>query len=92
MAPIDVVVPMPPTSPRSPQTPPSSPTPEASDQVLTVKDARQFLELLKSFQATQTLQPLGEANQLATVKETPGDQRQVVARASKLEFKTVNEI
>lgn len=60
MAPIDVI-PKPPTSPRPPGTPPSSPTLPASEQVLTVKDARQFLELLKFFQATQTVPAPGGA-------------------------------
>ena len=91
MAPIDVVVPMPPTSPRPPQTPPSSPALPPYEQVLTLKHVQQFLELLKTVHATQTLQPLEEANQLANTKETCGDKQQVT-KASKLEFKTVSEM
>lgn len=57
-----------------------------------MKHVQQFLELLKTVQATQTLQPPGEAIQLANTKETFGDQQQVAARASKLEFKAVSEM
>jgi hypothetical protein len=92
MAPTDVVVPMPPTSPRPPETPPSSPTLPPCEQVFTLKHVQQFLELLKTVQATQTLQPTGETIQLANTKETFGDQQQVTGRASKLEFKSVNEM
>ncbi len=92
MAPADIVVPMPPTSPRPPETPPSSPSLPASEQVLTAKDARQFLELLKTLQATQTVPAPGEATQPATTEGTSGDKQQFAARASKLEFKTVNEM
>jgi hypothetical protein len=92
MAPTDAVVPMPPTSPRPPATPPSSPTLPPCEQVLTLKHVQQFLELLKSVQATQTLQPLGEANRLANTKETFGDKQEAAARASKLEFKAVSEM
>lgn len=92
MAPIDVTVPIPPTSPRPPETPPCSPTLPPCEQVLTLKHVQQLLELLKTVQTTQAIQSFGEANQLANMKDTTGDQQQVVARASKLEFKTVNEM
>jgi len=91
MAPIDVV-PTPPTSPRPPETPPSSPTLPACGQVLTANDARQFLELLKTLQATQTVPAQGGATQPVKTGETSGDKQMVAARASKLEFKTVNEL
>jgi len=92
MSPTDIVVPMPPTSPRPPETPPSSPTLPACEQLLTLKHAQQFLELLKTVQATQTLRSQGEAIPLASTQETFGDQQQVAARASKLEFKAVSEM
>ncbi|KAK3169608.1 hypothetical protein OEA41_008992 [Lepraria neglecta] len=80
------------TSPRPPETPPSSPALPAFEQVLTLKHVQQFFELLKTVQATQTLQPPGEAPQPVKTEETSGDKQQVAARASKLEFKTVSEI
>ena len=89
MAPTDVVVPKPPTSPRPPETPPNSPGLPPSEQVLTLKHVQQFLKLLKTVQA---LQPPGEASQPVKIEETSGDKRQVAARASKLEFKTVTEM
>ena len=92
MAPIDVVVPMPPTSPRPPETPPSSPTLPPIEQLLTLAHFQQFLELLKTFRATQTLQSPGEVNQSEITKKASGDQQQEVKRASKLEFKSVNEM
>ena len=91
MAPTDVVVPMPPTSPRTPETPPSSPTLPASEQ-LTTKDARQFLELLKTLQATQTVSAQGGATLPVKTEEISGDKQHVAARATKLEFKTVSEM
>ncbi len=92
MAPTDIFVPMPPTSPRPPETPPSSPTLPACEQVLTLKHVQQFLELLKTVQAAQTLKSPGEAIPLASTQETSADQQQVAARASKLEFKAVSEM
>ena len=89
MASTDVFVPKPPTSPRPPETPPSSPALPPSEQVLTLKHAQQFLELLKM---VQTLQPPGEAPQPVKTEEVSGDKQKVAARASKLEFKTVNEV
>ena len=92
IASIDIIIPIPPTSLRLPQISPSSPTLKASDQVLTVKDARKLLKLLIVFRATQTLQPIGEANLLVETRKISGDEEQVVARASKLQFKAVNKI
>jgi len=53
-----------------------------------MKHVQQFLELLKAVQANQTLPAPGEASQPAI----SGDKPPVAARASKLEFKTVNEM
>jgi len=92
MAPTDVVISKPPTSPRPPKTPPSSPQLPPPDQVLTLKHVQQLFELLKTVQATQTIQPPEEAPQPVKIEKTSGDKQQVAARASKLEFKTVNEV
>ncbi|KAL9129210.1 MAG: hypothetical protein Q9217_002279 [Psora testacea] len=91
MAPIDVV-PQPTTSPRPPETPPSSPVLSPCEQVLTMKDAQQFLKLLKNIQANQTPPVPQEANQQSSIKDSSNDKQQGPARASKLEFKTVNEM
>ncbi|KAL9043420.1 MAG: hypothetical protein Q9214_003395 [Letrouitia sp. 1 TL-2023] len=85
----DVVVPKPSTSPRPPATPPSSPQLPPSEQVITVKDVRQFLKLLKTFQPTQT-EP-GKLQETASIPEKDAPPAGPRARASSLEFKTVNE-
>jgi hypothetical protein len=87
MAPKDVV-PKPPTSPRPPETPLSSPALLPYEQVLIMKHVQQFLKLLKAVQANQTLPAPEEASQPATSEDKPP----VAIRASKLEFKTVNEM
>ena len=92
MGPTDVVVPKAPTSPRPPETPPSSPALFSFDQVLTMKHVQQFLGLLKAAQVNQTPPTPGEANQPVSNKNTSTDEQQVAPRASKLEFKTVNEM
>jgi len=51
----------------------------------------QFKELLKAIQAIQTT-PASEGNMLVPTKDVPSDKKQPVARASKLEFKEVNEM
>ncbi len=89
MAPIDVV-PQPSTSPRPPDTPPSSPHLQPCEQVHTLNTG-QFQELLKVIQAIQTT-PASEGNTLVSAKDVPSDKNQPVARASKLEFKEVNEM
>lgn len=89
MALIDVV-PQPSTSPRPPETPPSSPHLQACKQVHALNTA-QFEELLKAIQACQTT-PDSEGKMLAPTKDIPSDKKQPVARASKLEFKEVNEM
>ncbi|KAL9126352.1 MAG: hypothetical protein Q9217_004582 [Psora testacea] len=85
----DVVVPKPSTSPRPPATPPSSPQLPPSEQVITVKDVRQFLELLKTFQSTQT-EP-GKLQNTASVPEKDVQPAGPRARASRLEYKTIDE-
>ncbi len=86
---MDSVIPQPPTSPRPPQTPPSSPVLPACEQVLTLKHVQHFLKLLRT---VQTVQPLGESAQPVKTKEECEDKPKLVARASKLEFKTVSEV
>ncbi|KAK3167986.1 hypothetical protein OEA41_004432 [Lepraria neglecta] len=54
--------------------------------MLTLEHIQQFLELLK---AVQALPAPGNATK---TEETPGDGQGAKTRASKLEFKTVNEI
>ncbi|KAL2037270.1 hypothetical protein N7G274_009959 [Stereocaulon virgatum] len=88
MAPIDVV-PQPSTSRRPPAAPTSSPQLPPSEQVITVKDVRQFLELLKTFQTTQT-EP-GKLQNTASVPKKDAPPARPRARASRLEFKTVDE-
>ena len=85
MAPTDVV-PKPPTSPRPLDTPPSSPVLPAHKQMLTLEHVQQFLELLKAVQA------LPAPGASTKTEETPGDEQGAKTRASKLEFKTVNEM
>ena len=89
MAPIDVI-PKPPTSPRPPHTPPSSPTSLPDEQVLTMKHVKQLLKLLKDVNQTPPVPE--EANQQSSTKDSSNDKQQGPARASKLEFKTVNEM
>lgn len=91
MAPIDVVVPQPPTSPRPLETPPSSPHLRTCEQVHSL-NTRQFQELLKAIQAIQTLPAPGDANQPTDINDLSNDKQQAPARASKLEFKAVNEM
>lgn len=82
MAPTDVV-PKPPTSPRPLNTSPSSPVLPAHKQM---EHVQQLLELLK---AVQALPAPGDA---AKTEEIPGDEQGAMIRASKLEFKTINEM
>ena len=92
MGPTDVVVPNAPTSPRPPETSPSSPALFSCAQVLTMKHVLQLLGLLKAAQANQTPLTAGEANQPVINKSKSANEQQIAARASKLEFKTVNEM
>lgn len=91
MAPTDII-PKIPTSLRPPNTPPSSSALPACEQVLTLKHVQQFVELVKTVQATRTLQPPGEAPDPVKTEEACGDKQEVVIRASKLEFKAVNKM
>ena len=88
MAPIDVVLPQPPTSPRPPETPPSSPHLRLCEQVHTLNTG-QFQELLKAIQATTAP---GDASRPTDIEVSSNDKQQPPSRASKLEFKTVNEM
>lgn len=89
MAPIDAYFPQPPTSPRPPATPPSSPQLPPSEQVVTVEDVRQFLELLKTFQSAQM--ESGKEQTSDHVVENQVPPAKSGARASRLDFKTVDE-
>ena len=51
----------------------------------------QFKELLKAIEAIQTT-PASEGNTLVSTKDVLSDKNQPLARASKLEFKEVNEM
>lgn len=88
MAPVGVV-PQPSTSPRPPATPSSSPQLPPSEQVITVKDVPQFLEFLNTFQSTQS-EP-GKPQNTASVPEKNASPAGPRARASRLEFITVDE-
>ena len=90
MAPDDVVVSQPSTSPRPPQTPPSSPHVQTCEQVHTLNTG-QFKELLKAIEAIRTT-PASEENTLVSTKDELSDKNQPISRASKLEFKEVNEM
>lgn len=90
MAPVDVIVPQPSTSSRPPETPPSSPRLRPCEQVHTLNSG-QFQELLKAIQALQIAETPG-ANTLVSTEDVPSGNKQPVARASKLEFKEVNEM
>lgn len=90
MAPFDIVVPQSPTSLRPPETLPSSLHLQECERVHTLNTG-QFKELLKAIQAIQTT-PASEENTLVSTGDVPSDEKQPVARASKLEFKEVNEM
>ena len=92
MGPTDVGVPNAPTSPRPSETSPSGPALFSCDQVLTMKHVQQLLGLLKAAQANQTPPAVREANEPVSNQKKSTDEQQVAARASKLEFKTVNEM
>ena len=88
----DILVPMSFTSPQPPKNPPSSPALPACEHMLTLKHVQHFFELVKTVEATQILQPPGEAPQPLKTEEASGDKQQITARASKLEFKTINKM
>lgn len=90
MAPTDLI-PNLPVSPQ-PQTPPSSPELPACKQTLSLGHVQLFVDLLKAAQSIQVAPATAEANQPANTGEKSGDKKASRARASKLEFKTVNEV
>ena len=90
MAPIDVVVPQPSTSPRPPETPPSSPHLRAREQALNSEHVQLFVDLLKAAQSIQSAPAVAGAVQPASTGEISEDKKTSRARASKVEFKTVN--
>ena len=80
-----------PISPRV-QTPPSSPELPRYKQTLSSDHVRLFVDLLKAAQAIQTAPAVAGANQPASIDEDSGDKKTSRARASKPEFKRVNEM
>ncbi len=85
MAPTDVI----PNLPR-PQTPPSSP--ELPAYKLSSGYIRLFVDLLKAAQAIQSAPAAAAAIQPASTGEKYEDKKASRSRASKVEFKTVNEV
>ena len=90
MAATDVIQKLP-VSPRL-QTPPSSPELPPYKQTLSLDHVQLFVDLLKAAQAIQTAPAAAGAYQPANNGETPEDKETSRAKASKLEFKTVNEM
>src|SRR5438270_5254708 len=68
-------------------TPPEGPTPQISSTPLTVEHLEQLIEKLiqAKFKSPDSASDDAES-------DTPGDAQPKVVRASKLEFKTVNEV
>ena len=73
------------------QTPPSSPELPPYKQTLSSDHVRLFADLLNAAQSIQAAPATAAANQLANTEEKSGDKKTSRARASKPEFKTVNE-
>ena len=75
-------------------TPPGSPTLSPAQQPLTIQHALQFLELLKVAAATNTLSTsTSTPGGPAVEPPAPGDPKtEAISRASRLEYKTVNEV
>ena len=91
MAPTDFIQLLP-VSPR-PQTPPSSPEFPAHGKTLSSGHVQLLVDLLKAAQAIQTAPTVAGPNHLAmSTEQTSGGNGNSRARASKLEFKTVNEM
>jgi len=80
-----------PVSPRL-QTPPSSPELPPYKPTLSSDHVQLFVDLLKAAQSIQTVPATTEANQPAGTGEISEDKKISRVRASKVEFKTVNEI
>ncbi len=83
-----------PSSPMPPSTPPSSPVPCLLGQMINSEHLRTVLEKLKLAQPIQNVQPstvTSEASNSAEVGKKP-EHEKLRIRASKLEYKTVNEM
>jgi len=83
-----------PSSPVPPSTTPSSPVPCLPEQTTKLKIFRTVLEILKLAESTQNVQPsavTSEASNSAEVGKKPEHEKPRI-RASKLEYKTVNEM
>ena len=87
MAPTDVVLDMP-----LPQTPPSSPELPAYKHTISLEHVQLFVDLLKAAQAIQGAPAAARDIQQASIGEKPGNRKASRARASKVEFKAVNEM
>ena len=74
------------------QTPPSSPELPPYKHTLSSEHVQLFVDLLKAAQAIQTAPAAAGADQPANNGETSEDKEISRAKASKLEFKTVNKI
>ncbi len=90
MAATDVIQKLPVSPPL--QTPPSSPELPPYKQTLSPEHVQLFVDLFKAAQAIQTAPAATEANPPASTGETPEDKKTSRAKASKLEFKKVNEM
>lgn len=90
MAATDVIQKLP-VSPRL-QTPPSSPELPPYKQRVSSDHVQLSVDLLKAAQAIQTAPAAAGANQPISTGETSEDKANSRARASKVEFKTVNEM
>ena len=90
MAPTDVIQKL--TVSSRPQTPPSSPELPAYKQTLSSGHVQLFVDLLKAAQAIQSAPAAAGAIQPARSGEKSGDKKASRPRASKVEFKTVNEV
>lgn len=75
-----------------PQTPPSSPELPAYKQTLSSGHVQLFVDLLKAAEAIRSAPTAAGAIQLASTGEKSEDKKASRARASKAEFKTVNEV
>lgn len=83
-----------PSSPVPPSTPPNSPVECLSGQTITLKHLWTVLDILKLAQSIQNAQPsavASEASNSAEVGKKPEREKPRI-RASKLEYKTVNEM
>ena len=83
---------IPPASPQRQYTPPNSPAQATSAQTISLGQLEKIWDMLNLARRVQTAPALTGASQLAGHKEESGDKGMLRARASKLEFKTVNEM